>query len=222
MAFIFSFPNAGEPEGVISSQQKQFEIARNVLFQDHCSGCCPSSSESSGNTEYESEKVNSKHRQRRPHYGLPEIVVKRGSEDVEVVIGGNVTLEAEVCANPPVTRVIWELPGGELLKGGQHLKDSLRFEAAEARNETLPKKPTCILTRLHMAGLTSSMEDVNNVAVIGINRDGFAEKSFRILVENNFEEAAEATPHLMASSSCDTNAGTMLLLSFISILLIHR
>ncbi len=197
------------------SQKKQFEMARNVLFQkDTCAGCCPLTGSEASRTGNGSGR-----------YGLPKIRLVKGTEAVIEVEAeaDNFTLHVEVCANPPANRIIWELPTGELLKGGQQNQISDRL--FEAKNRTLPSKPTCSLASL--IGRASTLENNSEkITVVALNRDGFAEKSFRIEVEKNREidsDLVEATPHQMASGTgiCDKTVNliglnVLLLISYLN------
>ena len=108
---FFFFWFSGQPSG--SELQKSIQIATNVLSFSHknekCQGCC----------NHQLQQLSSE------SYGQPEIHLINGTSKVMTLKPGRSirNLTAQICANPPVDRIILETPFGELLKPGQQSSD---------------------------------------------------------------------------------------------------
>jgi hypothetical protein len=218
-----------------NEQRKSVQIATNVLSftsgnkpppgaggYDSCSGCC-------------SDSV-----QKPPEmYGFPQIKLVNGTLDlirIEEKSKKNLTLFVEICANPPVDRIIWETPSGQLLKPGQ--SDRIRRILALQSSQTA-SKATCSdvkLVLLLAQDLQSAAElnpDKTSISgkyvVMGQNRLGFAEKEIRIEffvnpepdTENNVSSATLSQQNninedLLMTNKCDRVQSCDFLIVFIT------
>lgn len=176
----------------LTEEKAPLEIANNVLFEDNCFGCCTSE-------ENKAAQIN-------PY---PEIRLVNGtrSEMQADSATNNVTLSVEVCANPPVHRIIWETPEGVLLKPGQST-------GRESTGPSWRSSPTCVSANLTIVRLyqTASWH------IVAQNSHGFgAEKALKVTVSKRLQHLVAAS-HNGVSKTTTTNLVSCLLIIIIIII----
>ncbi len=123
-------------------------------------------------------------------YGHPVIFLINGTQ-FEMTIGLNVTVRT--CANPPVDRIIWELPSGQLLKPGQ--------QSSGSELQSWISNSTCSDLQLFAASPGFFLPAGRHL-ILSKNRLGYAQVSIDILEgdsSTNFVHSAT-----IQSGQCDT------------------
>ena len=126
--------------------QESIQIATNVLdiAEDKCYGCC------------------------NHNYGTPTIALV--NETLEINEKSR-NLSLEICANPRVDRIVWELPSGQLLKPGQKGEHGLILKSWPSL-----QKATCLDVQLSTYGRMVN----GNHYILAKNSRGFAEKVVKV------------------------------------------
>ena len=115
-------------------------------------------------------------------------------------------LTAQICANPPVDRIILETPFGELLKPGQQSSDKALKLQSWGTLTKVTKAKLCTDVRLLFAQEMSLGEGslpLGTYFILAKNRFGFAET--KLLLQSETSEATEAEEVIAnTSSKCDS------------------
>ena len=201
-----------QPSG--SELQKSIQIATNVLsfsnsknakHDDSCRGCC--GGELPGEPGYGFAA-----------YGQPEIQLTNGTRKMMLLSPTLKNVTAQICANPPVDRIILETPLGELLKPGQHSFDKgLSLQSWPTSSKVARKAKLCTdvgIFAQEMSKKDSSgnphhrMLQIGKYTLMAKNRFGFAEISLQLKAEpsNKASEAKEIIA-TTALSKCDSVHG---------------
>ena len=128
--------------------KESIQIATNVLdiAEDKCYGCC------------------------NHNYGTPTIALINGTSEINE---NSRNLSLQICANPRVDKIIWELPTGQILKPGQKSGNLI------LKSWPSSQKTTCIDVHLSSGG---TMESGNHY-ILAKNTRGFAEKYLKVKIE---------------------------------------
>ena len=157
--------------------QESIQMATNVLdiAEDKCYGCC----------NYK--------------YGTPVISFINGTESTNAA---SRNLSLQICANPKVDRIIWQLPSGHLFQPSQS------FNGLELQSWPSWQKATCV--DVHLAGTSMTL---GTHWILAKNTRGFAETN--IVVQQS--DTLLTTSQLASSVSplkCDTVHGLLLMTSW--------
>jgi len=172
--------------------QKSIQLATNVLDlpeeDGRCSGCC----------NYPKQD-----------YGHPKIDLVNGTLKVMRLKRPNVmNLTVRICANPPVDRIIWELPTSELLKPGQRSSESRQGLVLHS----WPTNATCSDVKL-FAQNRLIQETKTFLAgthwILAKNRLGYDETTILVEIEENSsanldDPVNSATFQQTSAAQCDS------------------